>query len=111
MAREGGASKPAPAPSKNSDQQKHTIAVKDFVGLADYIAAATKPQVNVPASFAVVLNRAISVRREHGTQATAKFSAGIKSQASTSSHGHFIGTLEHFQQVLRPRMASQNIKD
>lgn len=111
LAREGGASKPVPAPSKGSDQQKLTIAVKDFVSLADYIAAATKPQVNVSASFAVVLNRAISVRREHGTQSTAKFSAGYKSQASTSSHGHFIGILEHVQQVLRPRMASENIKD
>lgn len=110
LAREG-ASKPAPTPSKKPDQQKHTLAVKDFVNLADYIAAATKSQANVPASFVAVLNRAILVRRKHGLQATARFPADIQSQASSDSHGHFIGILEYVQQALRPRMRSEDIKD
>ncbi|KAL2816714.1 hypothetical protein BJX63DRAFT_430095 [Aspergillus granulosus] len=62
---------------------KHTIALRDFVSLADYIAASTKPTVSVPASFVAVLDRAIL----------------------------FIGILEHVRQTLRPRMSSENVKD
>lgn len=90
---------PPPVPGKKPEP-KEILAVKDFVSLADYIAASTKPLVKVPSSFAVVLNRAISVRRSHGAQAEKS-----ASESSANSHNYFIGILEHVQQVLRPRMA------
>lgn len=54
----------------NTTQQKLptcTIPVQEFVSLAEYIAGYTKLPVSVPMSFVIALDRAISVRKEHGS--------------------------------------------
>jgi len=45
----------------------YTIAIKDFVSLAEYIVAFQKPPVRVPSSFVSVLDRAIALRRKHNS--------------------------------------------
>jgi hypothetical protein len=45
----------------------YTIAVKDFVTLAEYIVAFQEPPVEVPFSFVSVLDRAIALRRKHNS--------------------------------------------
>ncbi|PYI18955.1 hypothetical protein BO99DRAFT_459826 [Aspergillus violaceofuscus CBS 115571] len=91
--------------STTSQNAKHILALKDFVDLAEYIAASTKPVVRVPASFVAVLDRAISVRREHGNKARAKGPASLESRESSDRHEYFIGILEQVRQALQPRMA------
>ncbi|KAL4866934.1 hypothetical protein BDV12DRAFT_172098 [Aspergillus spectabilis] len=112
LAREG-ASAPAPTQTTNpqSAKRKNVIALREFVNLADYIAASTEPAVSVPATFIAVLERAISVRRDHGVQAETKRSPGAQSQKSSDRHNYFIGILEHVQRALRPYMSSDNVKD
>jgi hypothetical protein len=107
----GKGKKQAAKTTKTQPGSKHVIALKDFVSLADYIAASTKPAVRVPASSITVLDRAISVRRNHGIQAEANLAANPEAQESASRHKHFIGILEHVRQTLRPRISSENIKD
>jgi hypothetical protein len=89
----------------------HVIALKDFISLADHIAASTKPVAKVPATFASVLDQAIAVRRDHGVHAEAQLAPGPESQESPERHNYFIGILEHVRQVLRPRMSSDTIED
>ncbi|RAH46210.1 uncharacterized protein BO95DRAFT_481817 [Aspergillus brunneoviolaceus CBS 621.78] len=96
--------------STTSEAAKHILALKDFVDLA-YIAASTKPVIRVPASFVTVLDRAISVRREHGNKARAKFSTNLESRESSYRHEYFIGILEHVRQALQPRMSDENVED
>ncbi|RAH76013.1 hypothetical protein BO86DRAFT_426094 [Aspergillus japonicus CBS 114.51] len=91
--------------STTSQNAKHILALKDFVDLAEYIAVSTKPVVRVPASFVAVLDRAISVRREHGNKARAKGPASLESRESSDRHEYFIGILEQVRQALQPRMA------
>jgi hypothetical protein len=69
----------APAPTDTSTAQDkpsnpaparpvtYTIAIKDFVSLAEYIVAFQKPPVKVPSSFVSVLDRAIALRRKHNS--------------------------------------------
>ncbi|PYI35005.1 hypothetical protein BP00DRAFT_463023 [Aspergillus indologenus CBS 114.80] len=97
--------------STTSPTVKHILALKDFVDLAEYIAASTKPVVRVPASFVTVLDRAISVRREHGNKARAKRSTSLESRESSDRHEYFIGILEHVRQALQPRMSGENVED
>ncbi|PGH02687.1 hypothetical protein AJ79_07566 [Helicocarpus griseus UAMH5409] len=63
-----------------------TILVKEFVSLADYIAAATNPPVVVPASFVAALNRAISTRRKHGEQLSSSLSTNAETKAADERH-------------------------
>ncbi|RAK80206.1 uncharacterized protein BO72DRAFT_525450 [Aspergillus fijiensis CBS 313.89] len=97
--------------STTSEAAKHILALKDFVDLAEYIAASTKPVIHVPASFVTVLDRATSVRREHGNKARAKLSTNLKSRESSYRHEYFIGILEHVRQALQPRMSDENVED
>ncbi|KAL4970641.1 uncharacterized protein BDV14DRAFT_54 [Aspergillus stella-maris] len=101
----------APTPPGNSGAPKHTLAIKDFVGLADYIAAATNPPVRVPAEFVAVLNRAIAVRRQHGNRLEESSALDAEFRESSGRHNYFIGILEHVKQALRPRMPSDQVID
>ncbi|RAH66344.1 uncharacterized protein BO66DRAFT_381538 [Aspergillus aculeatinus CBS 121060] len=94
--------------STTSEAAKHILALKDFVDLAEYIAASTTPVIRVPASFVTVLDRAISVRRKHGNKARAKLSTNLESRESSDRHEYFIGILEHVRQALQPRMSDEN---
>ncbi|RDW79076.1 uncharacterized protein DSM5745_05928 [Aspergillus mulundensis] len=108
LAKETGAK---PESSANPVVAKHTLAVKDFVSLADYIAASTSPRIRVPEGFAAVLNRAIAVRRRHGLRFSDGLGLGVQDQESDERHNYFIGILEHVQQALRPLMPSTQVND
>ncbi|KAF3479709.1 uncharacterized protein GIQ15_06685 [Arthroderma uncinatum] len=74
----------------------YTIAIHDFVPLAECIASCESPKVRVPATFAVTLERAISARRlHHGI-------LGDRSKAKIDGHTYFISILERVQDTLRP---------
>ena len=79
----------------------YTITIKDFVSLAEWIAAFEKPPVRVPVGFARTIDRAISVRKDHGDQLSGK------DEASDHRHNFFVGILEHVRDVLRPRMPAE----
>lgn len=91
-------------PLSNQKIPRYTITIKDFVTLADAIAAATNPPVKVPVGFMATLDRAIFARRHHSEQVAVSLSQKAKSQVSTDRHGHFIGILEYVRDVLRPLM-------
>jgi hypothetical protein len=57
----GKARKTQQKPEKKSAKFKYTVAIKDCVPLAEWIAS-RQPPVKVPASFASVINRVIAVR-------------------------------------------------
>ncbi|KAL4803818.1 hypothetical protein BDV18DRAFT_144489 [Aspergillus unguis] len=99
---------PQPQVTAPPEQAKHILAIKDFVSLSDYIAAATNVKVSVPEGFVAVLNRAISVRRQHGDRLEETSTPDV---ASTDRHNYFIGILKHVKQALRPLMPSDQIKD
>lgn len=84
----------------------YTIAVKDFVSLAEYIVAFQKPPVEVPSLFVSVLDRAIALRRKHNSW----FSDAGRS-SNDDGHTFFLGTLERVRETLRSRMPSNAVDD
>ncbi|EYE92270.1 uncharacterized protein EURHEDRAFT_415694 [Aspergillus ruber CBS 135680] len=82
----------------------YTIAIKDFIGLAEYIADYKGTRVEVPKGFASSLHRAIAVRRSHGADVSEALEKTTESQASDDRHSYFIGVLEHVRDILRPLM-------
>lgn len=100
--------------SSNSGVAKpptYTIAVKDFVSLAEFIAAFNKPPVHVPSKIVTVIDRAISLRADHGATLSSKLPNNRKSERADESHSYFIGILKKIREVLRPRMSSGVIDD
>ncbi|POS76706.1 hypothetical protein DHEL01_v204908 [Diaporthe helianthi] len=88
--------------NKKASQNKHIVAIKDFVPLAEFIAASKKPAAAVPESFVQTINRVINVRssfgstlREHGAKPSAE---------ASEKHSFFVGVLEKVREALRPRM-------
>lgn len=98
-ARNEGIENAVPAPKVPT----YTLAIKDFVSLADLIASYTKRPIKVPLGFVGAINRAISVRRKHREQ------VGGKDEKSDERHSFFIGILEHVHNVLRPRMPPEYV--
>lgn len=88
--------------SSSSARPEYTIAIKDFIPLAEFVAASKKPTVSVPLAFAQTLNRVIAARSEFsGRLAT----FGISTDDSTNSkHSYFVGVLEKVREVLKPRV-------
>ncbi|KAF5602242.1 diaminopropionate ammonia-lyase [Fusarium pseudocircinatum] len=61
----GNARKKAKQKAAESNQetgQKYTVAIKDFVPMAEHIAAQTEPRIQVPGSFATTIDRVIYER-------------------------------------------------
>ncbi|KAK7524881.1 hypothetical protein IWZ03DRAFT_430260 [Phyllosticta citriasiana] len=81
-------------------QSAYVIAVKDFTSLAEFIAAKKKSSFKVPRHFAKTLERAISVRKKHGTAAAPR----VASENSKKGHSYFVGILERVTEVLAPLM-------
>lgn len=88
--------------NKKASQSKHVLAIKDFVPLAQYIAASKKPAVAVPGAFIETINRVITVRssfgctmREHGAEPSIE---------TSEKHCFFVGVLEQVCDALRPQM-------
>lgn len=91
---QGSASRPA--------RPDYTIAIKDFIPLAEFLAAHKKPVVSVPLAFARTLNRVISTRSGFGGRLADLGSA--PSDSADSKHSYFVGVLEQVRQVLKPRV-------
>lgn len=102
----------APNPQKSSSisssRPDYTIAIKDFIPLAEFVAASQKPVVSVPLAFASTLNRVISTRSGFGGRLA---ELGNSPAASADAkHSYFVGVLEKVREVLKPRVppASQD---
>lgn len=94
--------------SSSSSRPDYTIAIKDFIPLAEFVAASQKPVVSVPLAFANTLNRVISTRSGFGGQLAELGSS--PSISADAKHSYFVGVLEKVQEVLKPRVppASQD---
>lgn len=102
--------KAAAAKSQSSScRPEYTIAVKDFIPLAEFVAASRKPVISVPLAFDNMLDRVISTRYGFSTRLVELGSATDAS--ADSKHSHFVGILEKVREVLRPRVspASQDV--
>ncbi|THZ80312.1 hypothetical protein D6C84_07552, partial [Aureobasidium pullulans] len=87
----------------SSSLTTYTIAVKDFVPLAEYIVAFQKPPVKVPSSFVGVLNRAIALRKKHNSW--------FGHSSKDDGHNFFLGVLERVRETLKSRMLSDTVDD
>ncbi|KAG5743055.1 hypothetical protein H9Q72_013948 [Fusarium xylarioides] len=95
--------KPAPnAAPVEPTRPKYIIAIKDFIPLAEYIFASTKPLISVPKSLAETIDRVIYMRSRFGAQLE-EHGAEVNDK-SDETHNYFIGVLEIVRSVLRPRM-------
>lgn len=81
----------------------YTIAIQDFIPLAEFVAASEKPVVSVPLSFANTLNRVISTRSGFGGRMADLGSS--PSDSADSKHSYFVGVLEKVREVLKPRVS------
>lgn len=80
----------------------YTIAIKDFVALAEFITDSTKPPVKIPPSIATVLNRAINVRKKHAQTLVSQQDRTEDDEDSDKRHSYFVGILEHVKSILQP---------
>ena len=93
----------SPATTQSS-MPTYTIKIKDFISLAEYVVGSTKPLVSVPGSLVKALNRAIALRKDHG-------SASESSDAPDESHAHFLAVLEKTREILKPRSPTEMVND
>ncbi|KAK4215588.1 hypothetical protein QBC37DRAFT_481342 [Rhypophila decipiens] len=102
----GKARKTAPkkaTAAKTTASSKHILALADFLPLANHIANSTKPLVQVPDVFSIILSRPIDVRSGLGSRMEGH---GVElDPAKDESHQFFVGVLEAVRDALRPRMS------
>ncbi|KAF5011827.1 hypothetical protein FDECE_2117, partial [Fusarium decemcellulare] len=94
-----------PNPSPQQSTPKYIIAIKDFIPLAEYICACTKPVISVPVSFTETINRVIHVRAGFGAQLAEE--GAVPNAKADATHSFFVGVLEKVREVLRPRMPAE----
>jgi hypothetical protein len=100
--RDAAKAAPPEKPALRSKDETHakkvyTIARKDFVTLADFIASFNKPPVQVPAALLALLNRVIALRKRHARWYAHDLSdENLKSNAT---HDHFVGVLESVRNI------------
>ncbi|KAH8160802.1 hypothetical protein CIB48_g7438 [Xylaria polymorpha] len=82
-----------------STAPKYIINIKDFVPLAEYVAAKATP---VPDTVRTTIDRVIAVRTGFGTKL--ENHGNVLSELSDAKHQHFIGVLERVREVLTPFM-------
>ncbi|CAD0096497.1 unnamed protein product [Aureobasidium mustum] len=92
--------------SKQSGTTTYTIAVKDFIPLAEYIAAFQQPPVKVPSSFVRVLDRAITLRRKHNS-----WFKDADQSSMDDGHNFFLGVLERVRETLKSRLPTDTVDD
>ncbi|KAF7555441.1 hypothetical protein G7Z17_g2142 [Cylindrodendrum hubeiense] len=101
-ARKGAKKRKTFVPVPPRTTTKYTIATKDFIPLAEFIFASSKPVISVPLSFVNTINRVIYVRSKFGSQ---MIEHGVKpSTESDTAHSYFVGVLERVRDILRSRM-------
>ncbi|RDI84382.1 hypothetical protein Vi05172_g5646 [Venturia inaequalis] len=97
----GKARKGAKAVAANTIKpQERVISVKDFRKLSCYIASSS---ISVPQSVLRTLDRAIKVRRTHGSVYT-------NASQGCDQHTHFINVLEQVKETLQPQVAHEVAK-
>lgn len=84
----------------------YTIAIKDFIPLADHIVAYQNPPVNVPSSFVKALDRAIALRQKHNS-----WFNDIGRSSRGDGHTFFLGVLQQVRETLRSRMPPDTVND
>lgn len=84
----------------------YTIAIKDFISLAEHIVAFQKPPVKVPTAFVKALDRAIALRKKHNS-----WFNGAGQSSKDDEHAFFLDILERVRQTLKSRMPSNTIDD
>lgn len=90
--------------SSSSSHPAHTIAIKDFIPLAEFVVAPCKPVVSVPRAFSNTLNRVIATRSGFGSRLA---ELGNKTDESADAkHSYFVGVLEKVREVLEPRISN-----
>ncbi|KAM0205841.1 hypothetical protein ACHAQI_008848 [Fusarium lateritium] len=89
------------AEARTNTDIKYTVAIADFVPMAECIFASKKPLVHIPGSFVTVLRRVIRLRSSFGSRLT---KLGIdRSAEADSSHEYFVGILQRVEEVLEPK--------
>lgn len=73
------------------------IQIKDFVPMAQHIAASVETPFDIPTPILKALNRLIWVRKTFAT----KMGASRNKQAD-ATHAHFVDVLERVQEILKP---------
>ncbi|KAH6640159.1 hypothetical protein F5144DRAFT_559536 [Chaetomium tenue] len=97
------------ASSSAASSFKYTVAIKDFVPLAEWIAS-RQPAVVVPIIFDATIGRVINIRSAVSKQIT-KQSKKLDI-ASEQGHSYFIGILERVREILKPHLpAASTPKD
>lgn len=96
------AATPLPQAASRTARPDYTIAIKDFIPLAEFVAASKKPVVSVPLAFTNTLNRVIATRSGFGGRLADHGSA--PSDCADSTHSYFVGILEQVREVLKPRV-------
>ncbi|KAI0191615.1 hypothetical protein F4808DRAFT_381824 [Astrocystis sublimbata] len=86
-------------------QRKHTIAIKDFVALAEFISSKAAQVGKVPVSIVKTLDRVIRARRGFGDQIAEHDE--VPGNGPNRSHLYFVGVLEKVRQVMTPLFPSQ----
>ncbi|KAH6975085.1 hypothetical protein BKA56DRAFT_590033 [Ilyonectria sp. MPI-CAGE-AT-0026] len=82
----------------------YVIAMKNFIPLAECIAASKDPVISIPVAFSKALNRVIAVRSRFGE----KFSVnGVEVNAESDvGHSYFVGVLEKVRDLLSPLVST-----
>ena len=78
----------------------YTIAVKDFIGISEFIAG--KSDVQVPVDFIKAIDRAILLRRRSHRWYRKQTAGDKKKNVADHSHHYFLGILEKTREVLEP---------
>lgn len=87
--------------SSKASRPDYIIAIKDFIPLAEFVAASKKPVVSVPSVFTTTLNRVIATRSGFSGQMADL--GDSPSTSANSSHSYFVGVLEKVREILKPR--------
>lgn len=97
---------PSNEPSEPSEpsKPKYTLAIKDFIPLAEHIAEASNAaNIRVPNSFSVALERVIWVRKSFAERLV---DAGRRfDQNSDARHSFFVNILEEVRKTLQPLLS------
>ncbi|EAA26866.2 hypothetical protein NCU08753 [Neurospora crassa OR74A] len=81
----------------------YTLAVADFVPLAEFIVRSKRPAISVSPSVVSILNRAISARSNFG-QLLGEQQDTILDPQSDATHQHFVEVLEKVRKILLSKM-------
>ncbi|KAH0398678.1 hypothetical protein KCU89_g6990, partial [Aureobasidium melanogenum] len=82
--------------SARSGPTTYTIAIKDFIPLAEHIFAYQKPPVKIPSAFIKSLDRAIALRQKHNS-----WFKDVGRSSEGDGHTFFLGVLEQVREILK----------